>query len=234
VSLGALDIILAREIGELCWYMVPRTKGEENFDEKILGDEAFRGFWEPETSSELADIMRSDPVVEYPAVILDVSHGRGPFVFPPKIGKGLRLSEYTRALRHFLIFQITAEERLVRGHILDIVRTAGRKLGEQELLRFVDQLWRGRWIMDSFSWGEMRTAVITGGGKAEIEQLYRDTERLASEAARVVATERRLKGDARSMDEWLFEAYCLLPEIATWFANTRRANDVVYNDEIEK
>src|SRR5262249_20951272 len=96
------------------------------------------------------------------------------------------------------------------------------------------QLWRGRWIIGAYDCAFIRRTVITGGLEVEVRELQSNAQRLETEALRLVQTERQLKDTARSMEEWLHEAYCLLPDIHTWSFFISHAKESLQSDELEK
>jgi hypothetical protein len=57
---------------------------------------------------------------------------------------------------------------------------------------------------------------------------------MEAEALRIISLERKLKETASTVEEWLHEAYCLLPDVMTWLTVLRRANESHKSDELEK
>lgn len=239
--LSAIDRIIAREVGITCWWgglriLYPGIQKSEEYQEYGALSEYIH---EP---YELLAIRKEDPFVEYPVIYLsiDVSEGRAPapFLYPRLYGQALRLSEYLAALKTFLILQFRSDldsQEAYIPYIMNAVCTLERyHVSKDELLRFVDQLWRGRWIVGSHSWSKLRRLIIDGSSDEEIRELENDVERLEAEALRLIQMERNVKDNAQSLEEWLHEAYCLLPDIDTWLTYIRRANKRHQSDELEK
>jgi hypothetical protein len=233
VSLSAIDEIIARNVGELCWFMLPELQSK-TIDEI---DPKFRSIWNAPLRGELAAIIAADPVVPYPVIYLptEVEMGIAPqaFVYPPVTGQPVTLSNYLRAMRHFLDIQLSGG----RSHIhlvWNAVKAMAPGSSEKELLIFMDQLWRGRWIIDDFLWADMRMSLMGGGTADGGLEILRDVERLEGEALRLIQTQRALKDSCKSLDEWMHELYCLLPDICTWLFFIRDANKTLKSDELEK
>lgn len=236
--LSAIDRIIAREVGFTCWVGLQKLyPGIEELEEY----QAYGALFEYLEPYELLAVRLEDPFVEYPVIYLgiDLFEGRAPapFLYPPSHGQALRLSEYLAALRTFLMLQFISESESQEAHIpliMNAVLTLARDVSKDELLRFADQLWRGRWIVGARSWSDLRRVIIAGGSEEGIRELENNVERLEAEALRLIQMERKLKDDAQSLEEWLHEAYCLLPDIHTWGVSIGRANRRYQSDELEK
>lgn len=235
MSLTAIEEIIAREVGQLCWYLLPDMHPGLKRDEK---DEAFRSLWDFDQPDELRAVRAENPPVQYPVIYLELEMASGivpaPFVYPPSHGQALRLSEYLNILKRFLILEFTTRSNAHVPLIQRAIRTLAADLSKDELLGFVDNLWRGRWIVGAMDWAYLRRSVMTGGTEEALREVESNAQRLEKEALRLIETERQLKDTARSMEEWLHEAYCLLPDIFSWLICIHHANKHLKSDELEK
>jgi hypothetical protein len=80
----------------------------------------------------------------------------------------------------------------------------------------------------------MRRSVITGGTDEGIRRIENDADRLEAEAVRLLQVEQHVKEAAQSTEEWLHEAYCLMPDIYTWGLTIAWANERLKSDELAK
>jgi len=229
-----IDKVIAHRVSQIFWNVLPDIYPGLRFDEN---DSRFKALWSAETE-ELQAVYDDDPLVDYPIIYLgiDVVAGiaPGPYLFPPNHGTKLRLSKYLAVLERFLILQLTGTEGRHVELIWYAVRDLAQKVSQEELLQFIDLLWRGRWICGARDWAEMRLSVITGGSDEGRIALQKDESRLTAEALRLIQEERRLKDKVSSLDEWLFSIYCFLPDVITWFYTIRRARESLNSDEFEK
>jgi|tagenome__1003787_1003787.scaffolds.fasta_scaffold20922703_5 hypothetical protein len=241
MGLDLIDRVIAREVGELCWHLLPSIQANLGMFsqadlEKVRRAPAYQPIWAPAEDDELRRVREEDPFVSYPVLLLDSDRqldSLAGLIYPPRHGVQLRLSGYLRHLRRFLILQLTAGHEAAARRVMRAVREFAKTASRKELLEFVDLIWRGRWIVGSFEWGRLRLSVLAGGADG-LAALLADYDRLETEAVTVMQTERQLKDSAASMEEWLHEIFCLLPAVhATLFA-LGKANEARYSDELEK
>lgn len=233
MSLSAIDEIISREVGRLCWFLLPELQTKTIAED----DSKYHAIWNAPLKGELAGVIDADPVVPYPVIYLDSDVRMGmasqPFIYPSVTGQPVTLRKYLRALRHLLDIQLSGGQLHIRL-LWNAINTLARTQTTEELIRFMDQLWRGRWIADDSFWSGMRTSVFTGGTAAGAQKLLQDVDRLESEALRLIQAERAIKDSCKSLDEWLHEVYCLLPDISTWLFLIRDANKALKSDELGK
>ena len=234
MSLTDVDRIIAREVGELCFDLLPDMYPGLEQNEKRR---SYRNTWGDSEPDELRFTRNENPVVEYPVIYLgsDVlaAHSSAPFLYPPQYGEALHLSEYLPPLRRFLTFQLITGDADV-PLLWRTVTNVAEQMSTDEVLHFVDELWRGRWIVSADKCADLRRFVIAGGTAEALESLGGNVEVLETEALRLIKQERRLKDTAQSTEEWLHEAYCFLPDVKTWFWPIRKASRDLKSDELEK
>jgi hypothetical protein len=229
MSADPIQRILDQEVAELSWYMFPRITESGDITEVRR---AYPASWK--TDPSLSKLQELNPLVELPALLLDPRLGESHFVMPPVIGNPLNLIDYLKAQRQFLLFQMTANKETVERYVMQVVKMVAQQTDLQTVLGFVDRLWRLRWVVGGYNWSRLRVAVLTDGDSEEYAKICADVDRQIAEATRIVGLERRFKQQAQSTDEWLHEAYCLLPDIYTWLAIIHHANEKHHSDELEK
>jgi len=76
--------------------------------------------------------------------------------------------------------------------------------------------------------------LIAEGSDEGLEALFANRSRVIDAATQIIFREREAKETASSTDEWLFEAYCLLPEILAWLWVLREMRNRAEDDELSK
>jgi hypothetical protein len=238
MSLDIVDRVIAREVGELCWYLLPSLDSDSKIDiNKVYRAPAYRAIWTPFENEQLRRVREEDPFVPYPVLLLDSDrqlNSLAGLVYPPRHGGHLRLSEYLRHLRRFLILQLTAGQESAARLVMRALREFARTASQAELVELIDMIWRGRWIVGSFEWGELRLTALAGGDEDGVAALLSDHSRLETQAVAVMQMERKLKDSVATIEEWLHEIYCLQPIAKSVLIALRRANHSQHSDELEK
>jgi hypothetical protein len=204
--------------------------------EKVRRAPAFQSIWAPAEYDELRRVRDENPFVFYPVLLLDSDRqldSLAGLIHPPRHGVQLRLSGYLHHLRRFLILQLTAGHEAAGRLVIRAVREFAKTASQEELLEFLDLIWRGRWIVGSFEWGRLRLDVLAGDADG-LAALIADHDRLETAAVAIVQTERKLKDSAASIEEWLHEIFCLLPTVHAMLFALHKANKARYSDELEK
>ncbi|NKL04186.1 MULTISPECIES: hypothetical protein [Rhizobium] len=231
---GLVDRLIDREVGELCLYLLPHLKPGLKVERS---SERFRRLQLRDDGEELRRVEADNPLVPYPVLLLDSDRqldSLSGLIYPPHRGAYLRLSDYLKHLRRFLILQMTAGDeattRLIQRAIADYSGVAS----QDELVELVDQLWRGRWIVGGHEWAFFRLWVLAGGDEEALAAYQADQDGLQAAAMEIIQEERKLKNDAACMEEWLHGIYSLLPKVLSILTALRRSNEARPSDEVEK
>jgi hypothetical protein len=244
--LTVVDQIIGREVGLFFWEVLPSIYPGLRRD--LASEELLNSLRPTSEPTELKKVRAENPLVEYPVIFLNSeSTGmsslfkkllrRPPspvFSFPPKYGAPLPLAEYLAELKAFLVLQLYENENIHVSFIMRAIAALSSQATQEELLIFVDQLWRGRWIIGDLEWSIVRRFVIAGVNEEAEHQIQDDIGRLTEESLRLIQTERKLKETCASIDDWLHETYCLIPDIATWYFWISLAKTRCDNGELEK
>lgn len=234
MTLDAIDRIIAREVGELCWHVVPILKPELT---PIARAQRYRDIWAPPIEEEMAEVKEQDPIVQYPVLLLDSDRQLDTIqglIYGPNYGRPVRLSTYLSHLRRFLILQLTGGHEAAVRLAMRGIREFATAASQEELLNLIDLIWRGRWFVGSFEWGLLRLNALAGGSAEDLSVLLDDHEKLQTHAFAIIQRERQIKSSATSIDEWLHEIYSLLPTIHSILFALRKAIEIKHSDELEK
>lgn len=208
------DKLIGQEIGRMLWQTIPYIYPEVSYDSK---DPAFAEMWN--SSSALPGTQCSDGLepVQYPVVYMGMERAFGTkkraYEFPDIDGEALTFDEYLEKLRLFLIYRLTCPPEGAHDLLISAVWEVLHNHGNEAATAFVKKLWRGRWLVDFHYISEILEFAIVGGIEEELSKFRSDRDRIQAMALDLILRERLAKEEARSFDDWIFEAYSMLPEI---------------------
>lgn len=232
IGLSEVDRTIGLEVGRLIWYLLPDMHPAI---ERAQEDPRFVELW---THSPDRDAQQRDILVDHPVIYLGSERFFGTtdrgFEYPGVSGQSLPLSEYMSKLRLFLIYRLTRPPEGSLQLLMAAVRDVAECHGWPAAMDFVVKLWRGRWLCDCVEIGFLIKAILTEGTEAGIDRLVGDRTMVIERVNQIIAREREAKERARSTEEWLFEAYCLLPEIFAWFGILSDMRERKEDDELSK
>lgn len=214
IGLSSNDRLIGQEIGGMLWQLLPDIYPEISYDPK---DPAFNELWD--TIPLLLRNQNSDNLepVQYPVVYMGMERVFGTkkraYEFPEFDNEALSFDDYLEKLRLFLIYRLTRPPEGAQDLLISAVWEVLHNHGTEAAIAFVQQLWRGRWLVDFHYVAEVLEFAIVGGIEEELSKFRSDRDRIASMALDIIMRERLAKEEAKSFDDWIFEAYSLLPEI---------------------